>query len=86
MFERLRNAGILVNLHYFPVYRHPYYEKMGYKPSDFPEAEAYYEEAISLPMFPTLTIEQQETVVDCVNQGYPEVQIDEKPKGYQNIF
>ena len=86
MFEKLRNAGILVNLHYIPVYRQPYYEKMGYKPSDFPEAEAYYEEAISLPMYPTFTLEEQETVVNCVNQGHPGIQFDEKPKGYQNIF
>ena len=63
IFERFRSAGILVNLHYIPIYRQPYYEKMGFKPSDFPEAEAYYSEAISLPMYPSLTEEQIRQVV-----------------------
>jgi UDP-4-amino-4,6-dideoxy-N-acetyl-beta-L-altrosamine transaminase len=76
MFERLRNEGILVNLHYIPVYRHPYYQKLGFKASDFPEAEAYYSEAISLPMYATLTNEQQDTVVNTIN----------KPIGFQNLF
>jgi UDP-4-amino-4,6-dideoxy-N-acetyl-beta-L-altrosamine transaminase len=76
MFERLRNEGILVNLHYIPVYRHPYYQKLGFKVSDFPEAEAYYSEAISLPMYATLTNDQQDTVVNTIN----------KPIGFQNLF
>ncbi len=76
MFERLRNHGILVNLHYIPVYRHPYYQKLGFKVSDFPVAEAYYSEAISLPMYTTLTNEQQDTVVSTIN----------KPIGFQNLF
>ncbi len=76
LFERLRNAGILVNLHYIPVYRHPFYQKMGFKASDFPEAEAYYSEAISIPMFFTLTEKQQVEVVDCIS----------KPAGFQNLF
>lgn len=76
MFERLRNEGILVNLHYIPVYRHPYYQKLGFKASDFPEAEAYYSEAISIPMYATLTNEQQDTVVNTIN----------KPIGFQNLF
>ncbi len=76
MFERLRNEGILVNLHYIPVYRHPYYQKLGFKASDFPEAEAYYSEAISLPMYATLKLEQQDTVINTIN----------KPIGFQNLF
>ena len=76
LFERLRNSGILVNLHYIPVYRQPYYQKFGYNTSDFPEAEAYYAEAISIPMFVTLTEEQQAEVVDRIV----------KPLGYQNLF
>lgn len=63
VFERLRVAGIGVNLHYIPVYRHPYYARQGFNPSDFPEAERYYTEAISLPMYPGLTKEQQSEVV-----------------------
>ncbi|EJO69496.1 UDP-4-amino-4,6-dideoxy-N-acetyl-beta-L-altrosamine transaminase [Leptospira kirschneri] len=63
VFEQFRSAGILVNLHYIPVYRQPYYEKMGYNRSDFPESEQYYSEAISIPMYPSLTEEQQQEVV-----------------------
>jgi UDP-4-amino-4,6-dideoxy-N-acetyl-beta-L-altrosamine transaminase len=63
IFERLRVAGIGVNIHYIPVYRQPYYAAQGFQPSDFPEAESYYSEAISLPMYPALTEEQQAEVV-----------------------
>lgn len=63
VFELLREAGIGVNLHYIPVYHHPYYENMGFKIGYCPEAETYYSEAISLPMFTTLTETQQDLVV-----------------------
>jgi len=76
LFERLRTAGIGVNLHYIPVYRQPYYAKMGFNPNDFPEAERYYKEAISLPMYPTLTEQEQEEVVQRLVT----------PIGYQTIF
>lgn len=66
VFEALRAAGIGVNLHYIPVYRQPYYEKMGFKPVDFPEAERYYAEAISLPMYPELTERDQWTVIETL--------------------
>ena len=54
IFEELRHAGVLVNLHYIPVYRHPFYSKLGYDSLDYPNAERYYSRAISLPMFPNL--------------------------------
>jgi UDP-4-amino-4,6-dideoxy-N-acetyl-beta-L-altrosamine transaminase len=63
VFERLRESGIGVNLHYIPVYRQPYYAREGFNPRDFPEAERYYAEAISLPMYPALTEDQQLEVV-----------------------
>jgi UDP-4-amino-4,6-dideoxy-N-acetyl-beta-L-altrosamine transaminase len=66
VFEALRAANILVNLHYIPVHTHPYYQKMGFEMGDFPESEQYYKEAISLPMFPTLTEEQQNRVVSVL--------------------
>jgi dTDP-4-amino-4,6-dideoxygalactose transaminase len=53
-------------LHYIPVHTHPYYQKMGFEMGDFPESEQYYKEAISLPMFPTLTEEQQSRVVSVL--------------------
>ncbi|EMN71114.1 UDP-4-amino-4,6-dideoxy-N-acetyl-beta-L-altrosamine transaminase [Leptospira interrogans] len=64
VFEQLRNAGILVNLHYIPIYRQPYYSKFGYDPKNFPEAEEYYKEAISIPMFPGLKEEEQIEVAE----------------------
>ena len=65
VFESLREQGIGVNLHYIPVHTQPYYQAMGFAAEDFPEAMAYYREAISLPMFQGLTDEQQDEVV-CV--------------------
>jgi UDP-4-amino-4,6-dideoxy-N-acetyl-beta-L-altrosamine transaminase len=63
VFEGLRDSGIGVNLHYIPVHLQPYYRDLGFAPGDFPEAEQYYREALSLPMFPGLTDEQQDEVV-----------------------
>ncbi|PSF12967.1 UDP-4-amino-4,6-dideoxy-N-acetyl-beta-L-altrosamine transaminase [Marinobacter shengliensis] len=63
VFESLREQGIGVNLHYIPVHTQPYYEAMGFTAGDFPEAMAYYSEAISLPMFQGMTDEQQDEVV-----------------------
>ena len=67
VFERLREAGMGVNLHYIPVHTHPYYRRLGFKPGDFPEAERYYAEAVSLPLFPDLTEAQQADVVASVH-------------------
>lgn len=66
VFEALRAAGIGVNLHYIPVHMQPYYQKQGFKAGDFPEAEEYYGTAISLPLFPALTNEQQDHVVSTI--------------------
>ena len=63
VFEALREQGIGVNLHYIPVHIQPHYQRMGYKPNDFPEAQGYYAQAISLPMYQTLTEAQQDQVV-----------------------
>lgn len=63
VFEALRAKDILVNLHYIPVHTQPYYQWMGFKQGDYPEAERYYREAISIPMHPTLTDAEQDYVV-----------------------
>jgi dTDP-4-amino-4,6-dideoxygalactose transaminase len=66
-FEALRAANIGVNLHYIPVHLQPYYqENFGFKVGNYPEAEAYYSTAISLPMYPDLTEEQQQYIVDSL--------------------
>jgi dTDP-4-amino-4,6-dideoxygalactose transaminase len=55
IFDALRHKNIGVNVHYIPVYYHPYYRKLGYKKGICPNAERYYEEAITLPLFPKMT-------------------------------
>ena len=69
VFEFLRSLGIGVNLHYIPVYRHPYYERMGFLPKEFPHSEEYYSQAISLPMYPGLNESQQDNVVDALRMA-----------------
>jgi dTDP-4-amino-4,6-dideoxygalactose transaminase len=66
VYEALRAAGILVNLHYIPVYRQPYYEKMGFRKGYCPEAEQYYSEAISIPMYPGMAEIAQDRVVAAI--------------------
>ena len=66
VYDELIAAGILVNLHYIPVYRQPYYEKMGFKPGYCPEAERYYSETFSLPMYPGLNDAQQDRVASII--------------------
>lgn len=67
-FEALRALGIGVNLHYIPVHTQPYYQRMGFQTGDFPEAERYYAEAISLPMFQTMSEEQQDQVIAALRE------------------
>jgi UDP-4-amino-4,6-dideoxy-N-acetyl-beta-L-altrosamine transaminase len=62
-------ADVGVNVHYIPVYRQPYYEKMGFKAGYCPEAEQFYSEVISIPMYPGLTSEQQDFVVQSLRQA-----------------
>jgi UDP-4-amino-4,6-dideoxy-N-acetyl-beta-L-altrosamine transaminase len=68
VFEALRAHGIGVNLHYIPVHTQPYYRSLGFEPGQFPEAERYYAEAISLPLYSTLTIAQQDQVITAVSE------------------
>ena len=63
IFDTLRARGIEVNLHYIPIYKHPYYQRMGFNASDFPQSQQYYSEALSLPMYATLSESQQDRVV-----------------------
>lgn len=63
IYDALRDNNIAVNILYIPVHRQPYYENLGFKLGDFPEAEQFHREVICLPMFPKLTIEQQVKVI-----------------------
>jgi len=69
VFEALRELGIGVNLHYIPAHTQPYYQRMGFRQGDYPEAERYYAEAVSLPMFQTMTEAQQDRVVAAVRKA-----------------
>lgn len=69
VFDALRENGIGVNLHYIPVHTQPYFQRMGFKVGDFPEAEQYYMQAISLPLYATLTEAQQDEVVTALQQA-----------------
>ncbi|RLQ22221.1 UDP-4-amino-4,6-dideoxy-N-acetyl-beta-L-altrosamine transaminase [Seongchinamella sediminis] len=68
VFQQLRQAGIGVNVHYIPVHLQPYYRRLGFAPGDFPEAEKYYSEAISLPLFPALGEDEQDAVIAAVRE------------------
>jgi dTDP-4-amino-4,6-dideoxygalactose transaminase len=59
----MRGAGIGVNVHYIPIHTQPYYQSLGFRAGDFPLAEAYYAQAMSLPLFPALSDVQQDRVV-----------------------
>lgn len=66
VFDALRAGGVGANVHYIPVHLQPYYRALGFKPGDFPNAEAYYAGAITLPLFPRMTDADQDRVVDAL--------------------
>lgn len=92
LFKSLRNAGILVNLHYIPVYQQPFYKNMGYDNEDYPESEKYYEEALSLPIHTRLKDEEQDFVIESVlnflsrQKTFIKNHRNEDLEGFQTIF
>jgi UDP-4-amino-4,6-dideoxy-N-acetyl-beta-L-altrosamine transaminase len=68
IFDAFRNADIWVQVHYIPVHTQPYYTNLGFKWGDFPESERYFNEAISLPLFFDLTIDNQDYIVDYLKK------------------
>lgn len=76
LFERLNSRGVTANLHYIPVYRHPFYSVQGFRRADYPNAEAYYANAMSIPLYPGLGVEQQYRVVEALIT----------PRGHQTFF
>lgn len=69
IFEFMREMDVGVNLHYIPVHSQPYYQRMGFTDGVFPHAEQYYREAITLPMYPTLSDAQQDHVVAALREA-----------------
>ena len=84
VFNRLRKSGVNVNLHYIPTYRHPYYSAMGFDTSHFPEAEKYYQCAISIPMYPSMTESEQAFVIDVIKSD--SAKVFQVSQGYQDLF
>jgi len=70
LYNYLREKKIFAQIHYIPTHLMPYYKNLGWKETDMPEAENYYKGCISLPMYPTLSKEEQQYVIDCVNSFY----------------
>ena len=70
LYNYLRTKNIYAQVHYIPVHLMPYYKEQGYKTGDFPNAETYYSRCLSLPMYPTLTNEEQDFVIECINTFY----------------
>ncbi|MCX6219203.1 UDP-4-amino-4,6-dideoxy-N-acetyl-beta-L-altrosamine transaminase [Spirosoma sp.] len=68
LYDFLRTRNIMAQVHYIPVHLMPYYRQFGWKPGDFPNAERYYARCLSLPMFPTLTDDEQTYVIDSVKE------------------
>tara|TARA_S200000501_G_scaffold184021_1_gene173285 strand:- start:45666 stop:46835 length:1170 start_codon:yes stop_codon:yes gene_type:complete len=75
IFEKLRSSGVFVNIHYIPIYLHPYYEK-NYSKKDFPNSNKYYEEALSIPIYPGLSEDSIQFVFNTIKN----------PINYQNLF
>ena len=68
IFEALQAENIGVNIHYIPVYYHPYYQQLGYKKGLCPNAESLYEKIITLPLFPMMETQDAEDVVTAVKK------------------
>ncbi len=69
LFNRFLKAGISPQVHYIPIHLQPFYARFGFKKGDFKNAEAYYKNAISLPLFPTLTLKEQNKVIEVLRKS-----------------
>ncbi|TGE08692.1 UDP-4-amino-4,6-dideoxy-N-acetyl-beta-L-altrosamine transaminase [Hymenobacter fodinae] len=68
LYDFLRERQVFAQVHYIPVHTMPYYQRLGWQPGDFPLAEAYYAHCLSIPLFPSLTDEEQQYVIDCIRE------------------
>ncbi len=66
LYDHLRAHQIFAQVHYIPVHLQPYYRTLGHAPGDYPQAEAYYERCLSLPMYPALSDAEQDYVIETV--------------------
>src|SRR5690606_29615407 len=70
LYNYLRSKNIFAQIHYIPCHFMPYYRELGWNEGDRPKSENYYKHCISLPMYPTMTDEEQEYVIEVVNEYY----------------
>ncbi|GBL04053.1 UDP-4-amino-4,6-dideoxy-N-acetyl-beta-L-altrosamine transaminase [Glaciecola sp. KUL10] len=67
VYRQLHNRGIGVNVHYIPIHTHPFYQQLGFKTGDFPHSEHFYNNALTLPIYPSLTASEQGKVIESLN-------------------
>lgn len=70
LHQFLESQGVGTNVHYIPIYRQPYYEALGFQPNDFPQAEAYYGSALSIPLFPALDDDDQARIISLIRKFF----------------
>lgn len=70
LYDYLKEKNIFTQVHYIPLHYMPYYKQLGFKKGDFPVAERYYDQCLSLPMYPSMTQQEMDYVISCVNQFY----------------
>jgi UDP-4-amino-4,6-dideoxy-N-acetyl-beta-L-altrosamine transaminase len=68
LFEEMRTSGIQVHVHYIPIHTQPYYQELGFSPGDFPNAEQYYQQVLTLPLHPDLTQKQQDYIIQEIKR------------------
>ncbi|MFQ3190969.1 MAG: UDP-4-amino-4,6-dideoxy-N-acetyl-beta-L-altrosamine transaminase [Paraglaciecola sp.] len=68
VYQQLHKKGVGVNVHYIPIHLQPYYQQLGFKQGDFPVSEHFYQNALTLPLFPSLTHAEQSKVVDALHE------------------
>jgi dTDP-4-amino-4,6-dideoxygalactose transaminase len=68
VFAALRRKGVGCNVHYIPIHLQPYYQNLGFQEGDFPNAEAFYRNALTIPLFPGMTADEQDKVVKALKE------------------
>lgn len=66
VFKQLIELGVGVNVHYIPIHLQPYYQNLGFKPGDFPNAESFYQNALTIPLFPSMAADEQDRVIQAL--------------------
>jgi dTDP-4-amino-4,6-dideoxygalactose transaminase len=70
LYDYLKKQQILCQIHYIPVHLHPYYQSLGFKKGQFPNAESFYETCLSIPLYPSMTDGQQDYVINKIKSYF----------------